>query len=71
MLGVVNEDPVNNNVPPEAALYQKHCSGEVATKVRVPVPQRLTAGADGAAGTELMMASTAVLVLAQPLFASE
>ena len=71
MEGVVYELFVANNVPPLAALYQYTCSDEEAVRTTVPVPHLETLEDDGAAGSGLMMACTAVLVtLTQPLFDS-
>jgi len=56
MEGVVYELFVASNVPPLAALYQYTCSNELAVSVTVPVPQRETLEALGAAGIGLMMA---------------
>ena len=51
ILGVVNDEPVNNKVPPVGALYQSIKSNAPAEIVTVPVPQRLPfTGEKGAGG---------------------
>ena len=71
MLGVVNDAPVANDVPPVKAEYQLIVPAlAVAPNATVPVPQRLAGvlavivGADPA----VTVATTAVLPDTQPLF---
>ena len=56
--------PLNNAVPPLAAVYQSMVSPApgVADNGTVPVPQRELGPAAGAAGNGLTVAVTAVLV---------
>lgn len=63
MLGVVNDVPVPNDVPPEAAAYQLMVPAEaVAPKVNVPVPHRLLGVVPVIVGMVYTVAITGVLV---------
>ena len=66
--GVVKAEPVNNRVPPEAALYQYSCSEDVALRVTEPGPHLDTFVDVGAAGPDKTIACTAVLVRLLQLF---
>jgi len=62
MLGVVNDVPVPNDVPPEEAVYQLMVPAEaVAPKVMVPVPHRLLGVVPVIVGITYTVAITAVL----------
>ena len=63
--GVVKLLPVNNNVPPLAAEYQRTTAVSVAVSVTLPVPQRLTSEATGVAAVALMIACAATRALGQ------
>ena len=56
---------MDNNVPPAEASYHLNVPDveAVAVNETVPLPHRLTALAAGAAGTELIVAVTALLPL--------
>ena len=63
--GLVNEVlPLSKADPPEAAAYQSMVSPApgVAVIVTVPVPHLAAPAPDGMLGTELTVATTAVLV---------
>ena len=63
ILGVVNEAPVPNEVPPVEAAYQLSVPPvqPVAPNITVPVPQREFGPAPGASGIALIVANTGVL----------
>ena len=63
MLGVVNEVPIANNVPPVGTLYQFIVPAEaVAPSVTVPVSQREAGDIEVIDGDVLTVAVIAVLV---------
>ena len=59
-----DDAPLNNKVPPVAAVYQSTVDpeGADADKVTIPEPQREPAVTVGAEGTALTVATTAALV---------
>ena len=64
MLGVVNEVPVPNELPPVEAAYQLMVpADEDAPKTTVPVPHLEAGVVPVMVGTVLTVATTAVLVL--------
>ena len=69
MLGVVNDTPVANDVPPVNAEYQLIVPAlAVAPNATVPVPQRFAGVLAVMVGIAFTVASTAVLVaVVQPL----
>ena len=63
ILGVVNDAPVANDVPPVAALYQLIVPAlAVAPNTAVPVPQRLAGVFAVMVGIAFTVAATDVLV---------
>ncbi len=69
ILGVINEVPEPNEVPPVKAAYQFNVPAlAVAPKVTVPVPQTEPGVVPLTVGTALTVATTALLVaVLQPL----
>ena len=69
ILGVVNDVPVPNTLPPEAALYQLILPAlAVAPKVTVPAAHLAAGVVPDIVGTVLTVASTALLLaVVQPL----
>ena len=69
ILGVVNDAPVPNDVPPVAALYQLIVPAlAVAPNTTVPVPQRLAGVLAVMVGIAFTVAATDVLAaVVQPL----
>ena len=68
MLGVVNDAPVPNDVPPVAALYQLIVPAlAVAPNATVPVPQRLAGVLAVMVGIAFTITATAVEVSLHPL----
>ena len=68
MLGVVNDAPVANDVPPVAALYQLIVPAlAVAPNANVPVPQRLAGVLAVMVGIVFTITATAVDVSLHPL----
>jgi hypothetical protein len=69
ILGVINEVPVPNEVPPVKAAYQfNEPALAVAPNVTVPVPQTEPGVVPETVGTALTVATTALLVaVEQPL----
>ena len=70
ILGVVNDVPVPNDVPPVTAAYQFNVPAlAVATKVTVPVPQTEPGVVPDTVGNALTVATTALLVAVVQPFA--
>ncbi len=69
ILGVINDVPVLNDVPPVKAAYQFNVPAlAVAPKVTVPVPQTEPGVVPETDGTALTVATTALLAaVVQPL----
>ena len=68
MLGVVNDAPVANDVPPVKAAYQLIVPAlAVAPNTAVPVPQRLAGVVAVMVGTAFTITATAVEVSLHPL----
>ncbi len=69
ILGVVNDVPVPNDVPPVTAAYQFNMPAlAVAPKVTVPVPHTEPGVVPDTVGMALTVATTALLVaVVQPL----
>jgi hypothetical protein len=63
MFGVVNELPVNNELPPDDELYHFIGFAAVAVSVTVPEPHRLPGVVVGAGGRGLTVATASTRLL--------